>query len=135
MIVSVPQDDQREIWYANRLLVLLHPQEPFKLWAQNFREPGEGPEELEAAVATPVPFMVPLLDDTEVTWDWIRENHALIFETALWSWDPDRSRWPEDRSWETFEAWFEVEFLGAPWDIVAEPLHSTPPPRETSSWD
>jgi hypothetical protein len=23
-----------------------------------------------------------------------------------------------------------VEVLGAPWDIVAEPLHSTPPPRE-----
>ena len=41
----------------------------------------------------------------------------------------------EDRSWEVFEDWFDVEFLGAPWDIVAEPLHSTPPPRGERDWD
>jgi len=135
VIVSVPQDDQREIWYANRLLVLLHPKEPFQVWAQQFREPGEGVEELKAAVENPVPFMVPLLEEPETTWDWIRSNHTLLFDTALWSWIPDSSRWPEDRSWDVFEEWFEVEFLGAPWDIVAEPLHSTPPPREERDWD
>lgn len=135
MIVSVPQDDQREIWYANRLLVLLHPKEPFFVWARQFREPGEGAEALKAAVEQPVPFMVPLLDELDTTWGWIQENHGLLFDTALWSWAPDPGRWPEDRSWPVFETWFDVEFLGAPWDIVAEPLHSTPPPRETRDWD
>ncbi len=135
MIVSIPQDDQREIWYANRLLVLLHPREPFLLWAQQFKEPGEPPAELEAAVKQPVPFMVPLLDDQAAVWDWVRENYPLLFDTALWSWVPERTSWPEDRGWDTFEGWFELEFLGAPWDIVAEPLHSTPPPREQGEWD
>ena len=135
MIVSVPQDDQREIWYANRLLVLLHAKEPFQLWAKQFREPGEPVEEIRAALEQPLPFMVPLLDDQEATWNWVQENHFLFFETALWSWASDPTRWPEDRSWEAFEDWFELEFLGAPWDIVAEPLHSTPPPREPSAWD
>ena len=42
---------------------------------------------------------------------------------------------PEDRSWETFNGWFEFEFLDAPWDVVAEPLHSNPPPAEAMEWD
>lgn len=135
MIVSVPQDDQREIWYANRLLVLLHPREPFMVWAQQFREPGEPAAEFRAAMEQPMPFMVPILDDQEVMWSWVEENFALFFDTALWSWAPEQNRWPEDRGWEAFQDWFELEFLGAPWDIVAEPLHSTPPPREAGEWD
>ncbi|MFO8173982.1 MAG: hypothetical protein R6T96_06830 [Longimicrobiales bacterium] len=135
MIVSVPQDDQREIWYANRLLVLLYPREPFMVWAQQFREPGEPPAEFRAAMEQPVPFMVPILDDQGIMWEWVQENYVLFFDTALWSWVPEQNRWPEDRGWEAFQEWFELEFLGAPWDIVAEPLHSTPPPREPVDWD
>jgi hypothetical protein len=135
MILSVPQDNDREIWYANRLIVLLHPLERFQAWAQQFREPGEGQEEFAAAIQRPLPFLVPLLEFEADTWTWLEEHHLLLFETALWSWSPERTRWPEDRSWEMFGEWFEIEILDAPWDVVAEPLHSNPPPAEASEWD
>jgi hypothetical protein len=135
MIFAVPQDDDREIWYAKRLLVLLHPLDPFTVWAGQFREPGEAAEELHAAVGRPFPFLVPLLEEEGEVWNWIQDNHLLLFETALWSWSPDRKTWPEDRSWTTFNEWFEFEFLDAPWDVVAEPLHSNPPPAEAMEWD
>lgn len=135
MIFPVPQDNDREIWYANRLLALLHPREPFTVWARQFREPGEATEELEAASSRPFPFLVPLLDQDGEIWTWLEDNHLILFETALWSWSPERSRWPEDRSWDRFVEWFDIELLDAPWDIVAEPLHSNPPPAEAERWD
>lgn len=135
MIWSVPQEVDREIWHANRSLVLLHPLEPFVAWARQFREPGEGEEELEAAITRPFPFLVPLFDEVEEVWDWVESNHALLMETALWLWTPDESRWPEDRSLERFHEWFEVQILEPPWDVVSEPLHSNPPPAEPNRWD
>ena len=134
MIWAIPQDHEREIWYANRHLVLLHPTEAFGLWARQFREPGEGEEELQAAVERPFPFLVPLSDDVNQAWEWVQDNYLLLFDTALWAWTPDRSRWPDLRSAELFEAWFEVEILDPPWDVVSEPLHSNPPPTD-QDWD
>ena len=135
MILAVPQDNDREIWYANRLLVLLHPREPFSVWARQFKEPGEGNTEVEAASQRPFSFMVPLFEFESDTWAWLEDNYVLLFETALWAWAHERNRWPEDRSWDLFNEWFEVEMLDAPWDVVAEPLHSNPPPAGPADWD
>ena len=135
MTWPIPQDQDREIWYANRTLVLLHPEEPFATWARQFREPGEGEEELVAAIGRPFSFLVPLSEEPEVAWGWVQDNYLLLLDTALWAWSPDRSRWPEGRSLDLFNQWFDVEVLEAPWDLVSEPLHSNPPPREPTDWD
>jgi hypothetical protein len=135
MMFSLPQDESREIWYANRLVALLHGREPFEVWASQFRQAGEPEEELRAALDRPVPFLIPLPESEEENWTWLQENYLTLFETALWSWTPDQGRWPEDRSWDAFNEWFDLELLDAPWDVVAAPLHSNPPPADPSDWD
>ena len=134
-LFPIPQDEHREIWYANRLLLLLHPQEPFSAWARQFKNPGEGTEELTAAIEKPFPFLVPLSEDESEVWSWVRDNHFILFDTALWTWIPEPTRWPEDRSWDVFNEWFALEVLDPPWDVVTEPLHSNPPPAQSAEWD
>lgn len=119
-------DEERDVWYANRMVLLLRPRSPFLEWVEvlgDEDDEGSSPNE-------PVAFLIPLFDFWEDAEGWIRENHLLIFETVLWSWAGDSAAWPIDRSWDVFQSWFDVELFNAPWDVVAAPLHSNPPPPD-----
>ncbi len=126
----LPADDERDIWYVNRMLVLLRPRQPFVDWLNSTLDPDEAPHTLDEIEGSPGAFLIPIFEYREEAEEWIRENHILIFETHLWDWLDRPQEWPADRSWEVFLEWFDVELLGAPWDVVAAPLHSNPPPRE-----
>lgn len=119
-------ESERDVWYANRMLVLLRPRPPFLRWVDELVR-GESDEQPNPE---PIPFLVPLFDYWEDAERWVQDHHALIFETVLWSWSGDPSTWPSVRSWEEFADWFDLELLNAPWDVVSAPLHSDPPPPD-----
>jgi hypothetical protein len=134
MIVTIPQDPEREIWFANRLLVVLRPRQPFIDWANSFVELDEPRHEVEEERSRPSAFLIPIFDYYEDAEEWLEQNFGLLFETQLWQWIGESGDWPQDRSWKAFTDWFDVELLPAPWDVVAEPLHSNPPLPE-EDWD
>jgi len=41
---------------------------------------------------------------------YLRDHFVELFELELGAWVPDRRRWPEDTSYETFCKWFDFEF-------------------------
>ena len=128
--MNLSASDDREIWYANRMLVLIRPRQAFADWINAIRQPGEQTHDVDDMRDSPGAFLIPLFEFREEAEEWIRENHLLIFETHLWDWVEDTSTWPVERTWELFLEWFDVELVGAPWDVVAAPLHSDPPPPE-----
>ena len=48
--------------------------------------------------------------DTDSTLErWIRRNYRQLFESELEGWYTDPMLWPEDRSFNRFREWFDVE--------------------------
>ncbi len=130
MIGFTPPADDREIWYVNRMLVILRPRQPFVVWANRLREEDEPEITLDELREDPTSFLIPQFEFMEDAVGWVRENYDLLFETQLWQWTTERHLWPVDRSWEVFQEWFDVELLASPWDVVAGPIHSDPPPSD-----
>lgn len=71
-------------------------------------------------------YLIPQVDSDEDSWAWIRANRDALFELTLNEWYTDESMWPSDRSWESFQDWFHIEFVDLVWDLVAETLTSDP---------
>jgi hypothetical protein len=41
---------------------------------------------------------------------WIESNYQALFESELSGWYTDPKLWPEPRTLETFDEWFDVEY-------------------------
>ena len=118
-------EDDREIWFLNRGLVLLRPKQLFVDWVRD-SDPGT-PVSEEVAWKAIEAFLIPQFDRTPDSHTWTHDNFELMFEIALDSWFTDPSLWPEPRDWETFNRWFNVELVDMAWDLVDEPLTSEAP--------
>ena len=53
----------------------------------------------------------------------MRANYDRLFESDLAAWYRDPSLWPEDRTWEMFCDWFEVEWHSMIFDTADEALY------------
>lgn len=40
---------------------------------------------------------------------WVRRNYRQLFEAELEGWYTDPELWPQERTYELFQAWFDVE--------------------------
>ncbi|HET7274149.1 MAG TPA: hypothetical protein VFI91_03170 [Longimicrobiaceae bacterium] len=118
-------EDDKEIWFLNRGLVLLRPKQPFVDWVRD-SDPGT-PVSDEVVWKEMEAFLIPQFDMTRDYYTWIRKNFDLMFEIALDSWYTEPSLWPEQRDWETFNRWFDVELVEMAWDLADEPLTSEAP--------
>ena len=115
----------REIWFVNRGLVIVRPRQPFIDWVREV-DPGT-PVSSEVVRESVSAFLIPDFDLEEESRAWIREACATIFEIQLNDWYTDPSMWPTGRDWETFIAWFDIEFIDIAWDLIDAPLSSDPP--------
>jgi len=114
-----------EVWFVNRGILTVRGAEPYARWAEAL---DDGEVAWTEAGGWSTAYLIPQVDREEDAWEWIRENCATIFEIELEEWHLDRDAWPEDRSWDVFREWFELQYIEMGWDLVDEPLSSDPPP-------
>jgi hypothetical protein len=114
-----------EIWFLNRRVVVVRARQPFEEWAKGVDESAE--DAYDSKEGWTNAYLIPDFEDEEESWKWLEENCDTIFEIELNSWFMDPKAWPEDRRWEVFREWFEVELIELAWDLVDEPLSSEPP--------
>jgi hypothetical protein len=112
----------------NRYVLVATPLQPFVEWVTRLdaEESGEPlvPFTLEEAqLHHQATFLVPYVDEAGDLVAWIRENHDLLFDHILHEVEEDMTRWPGERTPEMFEAWFDLELLDAPVDLVDAPLY------------
>lgn len=125
---SKPAPGDRPIWFLNRGVLVVRPRQPFVDWVLTFDD--DGPVDPEDAWESVNSFLVPEFDDPEQTMEWIEANIETVFEIMLNDWVMDPEHWPEDRDWEAFGEWFDLEYVDLAWDLVDEPLSSEAPEAE-----
>ena len=54
--------------------------------------------------------------------DWITLNFGVLFESELEGWYTDESLWPQDRTMELFNKWFQIECHSVILDTVGTPI-------------
>ena len=89
------ESEGREVWFLNRDLLVVRPNEPYIEWARTVydAEPITDEEARDWVDA----FLLPECDTQEEALDWIAENCDVIFELMLADWVVEPEAWPEDR--------------------------------------
>ena len=113
----------------DRYLLVVTPAEPLAAWvrslgpdAADVAERGVEFTVEEAQAYHRTAYLVPRAEDAHDVEAWVEENFDLIFEQELFSFTPDRRRWPRKRTVDVFLEWFDLELLDAPIDLVDAPL-------------
>jgi hypothetical protein len=118
--------DGSMVWTLNRGLVVLRPRDPLVEWVATVDRTGT-PLDVEGIRGTSTAFLIPEYDSPDDSWEWIRENCSVFFELELADWSEDEAAWPQDRGWDVFLEWFDLELIDTTWDLVDEPLSSDLP--------
>jgi hypothetical protein len=59
------------------------------------------------------------LDDLK---EWIQKNYERIFENELNEWHLDETTWPENRTFQLFNDWFEIDYFTLVYDTEPEDI-------------
>lgn len=65
-------------------------------------------------------LLIPAFETPEEAYSYIEELYPGIFESELEALGLEEDSWPDDRSFELFTAWFEIEFHSMVYDMVYE---------------
>lgn len=104
----------------NRSLVTVRVREPFVKWLESLPDPLD--LTIEEINEDCTAYLLPEYayeDDTE---ELLEVYYDMIFDDQLTSWWEDPKDWPEERTLEVFDEWFDVEFHSMVIDCVDEPL-------------
>ena len=96
-------DDRVRPFPGSALIVT--PRDPFVAWVRGL--PQAPKEADEARGRAPAVYLVSATNATDAG-RWLAGNHRYVFDQELARWTLDASLWPEDRSYERFQSWFDV---------------------------
>ena len=97
---------------SNRGAVMLRYREPAVRWINAADPYSDNPGMTLGAVNRERP--VYLISDAytyslATMYSWVRRNYRQLFEAELEGWYTDSALWPQERTFELFQAWFDVE--------------------------
>lgn len=105
----------------NRGVVVIKPREPFLEWI-NRESPLSLPVTMEYLHQDCTAILVPDLYSLEDMLDYLEPLKPMLFEAELKAWNRDPATWPQERTAETFDAWFKPEAHSEVWDAVDVPI-------------
>jgi len=102
----------------DRNAILLRPQKPFYDWLHTVypKDKGRDPQD-ECNI-----YLIHEMGSNEVVIDWIKEHYDHLFANELNDWNTDEDRWPKDRTYAMFAAWFTVEVHSMVLDLEDDPV-------------
>jgi hypothetical protein len=107
----VPPQINLNIIMLNRAAILLKLKQAAVDWI-NAADPMENPGySLKSANEDRTVYLVSdeVAEDPVSLTHWLRLNWEVLFEAELEAWYVDKSLWVQERSFEMFQEWFEVE--------------------------
>jgi hypothetical protein len=89
----------------NRAVLIVRPKQPYLDWAAALDDSDVPPDaEGERTV-----YLIPSYEDDEEAWEILEEVYEEVFENELYGWHTDPAAWPQERDFETFQEWFDIE--------------------------
>jgi hypothetical protein len=105
----------------NRAVAIIKPRQPYLDWAKSIPGPADDVT-LDEMRTDCTAILIPDFDDPAETEVFITAMAAELFEMELDAWDHDPESWPDNRDYEMFRRWFDVEIhsmvLDAPDDEI-----------------
>ena len=105
----------------NRDLLVITPKQACVDWANALGEEFELQMEDMSGHDAASTFLIPEFEDEEEALEWMEEGADGWFSLLLMEWTDDRSKWPEDLSWENLNNFFHVNYQSMVMDLVNEP--------------
>ena len=106
----------------NRAAVIIRFKQPFVDWVNGVGEtPGEDAVKLEEANDDTSVFLISCKMASELD-RWLTRNYLPLFEEILDEWYTDVSLWPESRTLQLFNSWFDVELHSLVLDTLGEEI-------------
>ena len=101
---------------VDRAILVVKPKRPYVQWAS--ADGDDVTANLDDLRGDSVAYAVPCFEDEAEMRDVLRHCWSSIFEHELRSWDEDRAKWPQQRTFEMFLEWFDIEPHSLVLDIV-----------------
>ena len=92
----------------NRAVAIIKPRQPYLDWAKRLPGPPDDVT-LDEMHTDCTAILIPDFDDPTEAEAFIATIAADLFDMELDAWHRDPKTWPEDRGYETFREWFDVE--------------------------
>jgi hypothetical protein len=104
----------------NRCLVIVTAKKPFRGWLLSLPNPCD--ETIDEINDDPSAYLLPEFDDDEERDRILQEYFPMIFEDQLFAWWIQAEDWPQNRNFQMFKKWFDVEFHSIVEDLVDDAL-------------
>ena len=115
---------------VNRAVVVALPREPFLDWLNGVEatlpEEERTPITLVELHETPTAYLIPVVETADELAEVLADAWPEIFEAELASWYQDEEYWPEGRTRELFDEWFELRFGEMVFDLGHGALKASP---------
>jgi hypothetical protein len=105
----------------NRSAVIVMPALPFLDWLHR-ADPTSAALSLEDLRREPTIYLLPEYNIEQEARGYLREYCSQIFEEQLDGWYRVPSTWPVDRTFDSFNRWFEYRFHSMLVDLCDEPV-------------
>ena len=105
----------------NRTAVVIRPKQPFVDWLNSV--PDEEIEfTLERVSDDNLTFLIPPYNNPDESLACVKKIYDQLFEFELFGWVETEEIWPQNRTWELFQEWFEIEINSEVFDLVDEEI-------------
>ena len=110
----------------NRSAIIVKPKQPYLEWAKQDDAEGLAESVFESLRTEPHVYLLPEYEDPTSQQEVLEEFWPTLFEAMLAGWLRDPDCWPQKRTFEMFQEWFEIQMSSVVEDLyLDEPLEST----------
>ncbi len=106
------------MYEVDRMVAVIKPTQIFVDWVNTHIAEGEEPVTLEDLLIDCTAILIPPFDEASDAVEYIEALYTEIFETELETWFLDEAFWPEKRTFQLFNEWFNVEFHSLVFDLA-----------------
>jgi hypothetical protein len=96
------------------MAVIIKPKQPFIDWIKSQDQNSEMPEEKHDFKSVYL-----LAEEDADDWNkYVKKEYLWIFNNELEGWNNDAHTWPINKTWDTFNKWFDFEVQTMIYDLV-----------------
>lgn len=109
----------------NRSAIIVKPKQAYLEWAKLDDAEGLAESVFESLHKEPHVYLLPEYEDPGSELEVLEEFWPTLFEAMLAGWLRDPECWPQNRTFEMFREWFEIQMSSVVEDLyLDEPLES-----------
>jgi hypothetical protein len=98
-----------------RAAIVVKPRKPFWDWLIRQDPDQELPHYI---INDPEIYLIPDFEEVGQMKKWMKKNFDMIFCDQMNHWYTDRKLWASNRTFETFQQWFDLSFHTMIWDTL-----------------